>query len=76
MPAAAGTRGDPDVFANVLARLPSAAFRDCRWIDLFQNSLSIKLYVNLEKSFLQKPDFLTVAFYNSLADCIEAFYPT
>lgn len=30
-----GTCGDPDVFATVLAQLPGAAFRDCRWICLF-----------------------------------------
>ena len=39
--------------------------------DVFQSSLPIKLYVNLEKSFLQKPDFLiVVAFDNSFADCV------
>lgn len=42
----------------------------------FQSSWSIKLYINLKKSFLQKPDFLTVAFYNLLAGCVETFYPT
>lgn len=29
------------------------------------NSLSIKFYVNLEKVYLQKPDFSIVALYNS-----------
>lgn len=31
------------------------------------NSPSIKFYVNLEKVYLQKPDFSIVALYNSLA---------
>lgn len=62
-------------FHALLAARISLYFESVQIISFSRFSI-YKTWCKFWKGFLQKPDFLTVAFYNSLASCEEAFYPT